>query len=422
MNSYNTTTTELFDLQKYAIKLGLDNITALCSAFGNPQNQYPVIHIAGTNGKGSTSFYIAHILQQCGLRVGLFTSPHLVDFRERIRINDKLIDKDYIIDFWADVKKNVLNLKATFFDTTSLLAFKYFADKKVDVAVFETGLGGRLDSTNIVNPESVVITPIGLDHQKQLGNDVATIAAEKAGIIKENSAVFVSEQVPAALNVIKKKINSKNKFYYLPEFYKTSLGNLTLNGLTFTLADLKAQTQIDFFLPTPADYQTDNFALAFFVCKEYCKNNQIPFNINQIKKFISKASWPGRLQIIQTNPTIIFDVSHNYHGIKRTIESLDKLTRPDNRHLLLGIVNDKDAYEITAYLTGKFKKITVTEPDTYRKQDGQLLLKLFESKQQNVNFIKDLLTAYEISKKELNSEDTLIALGSHYLIGKLLSG
>lgn len=203
MDLYTQTTQQLFDLQKYAIKLGLENISYLCQVFGNPQLKFPIIHIAGTNGKGSTAFYISNILQTCGLKVGLYTSPHLVDFRERIRINNQLIEKDYIIQFWKEIKESVLRLKATFFDTTTLMALKYFADKEVDVAVIETGLGGRLDSTNIVKPDMVVITPIGYDHQKQLGKTLKLIAFEKAGIIKDKCIVFVSEQKRSVLNVIK---------------------------------------------------------------------------------------------------------------------------------------------------------------------------------------------------------------------------
>ena len=205
---YKAVVNELFDLQKFAIKLGLHNITALSSLLGNPHMQYPSIHIAGTNGKGSTSFYIAQILQACGLKVGLFTSPHLVDFRERIRVDNLLINEDDVISFWQTIKKEVLELQATFFDTTTLMAFDYFAKQRVDVAVFETGLGGRLDSTNIIQPECCVITPIGLDHQHFLGDTLSKIAVEKAGIIKNSADVFLADIEPDAENEILKHVSS----------------------------------------------------------------------------------------------------------------------------------------------------------------------------------------------------------------------
>ena len=164
MSNIENTLAELFDLQKFAIKLGLDNISILSDYFNNPQLTYPTIHIAGTNGKGSTAIILQNILMQHGLKVGLFTSPHLVHFNERIRVNNELVDNKFIADFWKDVKELVLKLKATFFDTTTCLAFEYFNQKKVDVAIFETGLGGRLDSTNIIprnSTSSFSAVPIG---------------------------------------------------------------------------------------------------------------------------------------------------------------------------------------------------------------------------------------------------------------------
>jgi dihydrofolate synthase/folylpolyglutamate synthase len=194
MSRYSTTLFEIFDLQKYAIKLGLENITYLSKIVNNPHLKYPTIHIAGTNGKGSTAIILQQILMEHGFKVGLYTSPHLVSFNERIRINNNLIENQFIIDFWDTIKKFVLEKKATFFDTTTCLAFEYFYQRKVDVAIFETGLGGRLDSTNIIQPEATLLTPISFDHQKQLGNTLTDIAMEKAGIIKQNSHLFLGHQ------------------------------------------------------------------------------------------------------------------------------------------------------------------------------------------------------------------------------------
>jgi len=419
MDKYSQTTSELFDLQKFAIKLGLDNIIMLSSDFNNPHLKYPSIHIAGTNGKGSTAFYISKILQTCGLKVGLFTSPHLMDFRERIRINDELIKKDYIIDFWNKVKENVLNLKATFFDTTTLLAFKYFSDNDVDIAIFETGLGGRLDSTNILEPEYVVLTPVSFDHQKQLGNNLSSIAFEKAGIIKSGSRVFCAKQHPKVLNVF--HANRKMKqFIYLSDYLSTKMKKVNLDGLVFTIEDIQIKESYIFNLPTAASYQADNFSLAFLVSKEYCKNNNLSFPIGKIRNKIEQTNWSGRLQLIQKKPYIFFDVSHNLSGIKKTIDLLSNLISSQKTDLLLGIVNDKDANNITKFLSGKFRNIIITEPETTRKQDGEVLLKMFKTQKQNVKFIKDLATAFEVSKYNLKKEDTLIALGSHYLIGALM--
>jgi len=409
----------LFDLQRFAIKLGLENITKLSSYFNNPHLKYPAIHIAGTNGKGSTAFYIAKILQTCGLKVGLYTSPHLADFRERIQINSDLISKAYIIDFWNEIKSMVFDLKATFFDTTTLLALKYFADMNVDVGIFETGLGGRLDSTNILKSEYVVLTPISFDHQKQLGNNLSSIATEKAGIIKKGSKIFTAKQNPNVKKIFKIKADL-NTFYYMPEYISTKVNNITLKGLTFTYKDYSTGSRELFNLPTMASYQADNFSLAYFVANEYCHDNNYDFSIEKIIKTAAKSSWPGRLQLIHQNPHIIFDVSHNLSGIKKTIRTLFKLVKSSKTHLLIGIVNDKDAKGITEFLAGKFKNIIITEPKTIRKQDGRLLQIMFKSQMQNVKYIKDLETAFEVSKNNLKRDETLIALGSHYLIGALI--
>lgn len=420
MDLYTQTTQQLFDLQKYAIKLGLENISYLCQVFGNPQLKFPIIHIAGTNGKGSTAFYISNILQTCGLKVGLYTSPHLVDFRERIRINNQLIEKDYIIQFWKEIKESVLRLKATFFDTTTLMALKYFADKEVDVAVIETGLGGRLDSTNIVKPDMVVITPIGYDHQKQLGKTLKLIAFEKAGIIKDKCIVFVSEQKRSVLNVIKKAVSDPTNFYYLPDIVKIRTKKISIDGLEFEFqnnTDLKA---LNITIPTPAEYQAKNIALSLSLSMHYCEKNKIKFPTDKIIDKIRSILWPGRMQLIQKNPFVFYDVSHNIDGIKFTIETLNKILDLKKTFLLLGLVSDKDAISIVKFLAGKFRKIIITEPDTYRKQEGKYLLKLFQSEGQKSEFIKDLKMAYEGTLNSLTPSDGLIVLGSHYLVGALL--
>jgi len=421
MNLYTQTTQQLFDLQKYAIKLGLYNIGTLTLKYGNPHLKYPTIHIAGTNGKGSTAFYIAKMLQSCGLKVGLFTSPHLVDFRERIRVNDQLIEKKYVIDFWRQVKDLVHSLKATFFDTTTLLAFKYFADKKIDVAVIETGLGGRLDSTNILEPDVCVITSISFDHQKHLGSTLEQIATEKAGIIKPGCQVFSAEQVEPALNVLKSKVDNLKKFHYLPDLYATYIKKQNVDGMEFELLDKEAKETLKLYSSSPAQYQPENIALAYVVFKNYTFKKGLKSSIENIKQTIKEACWPGRMQLIQKNPYVFFDVSHNLDGIKSTIHSFEKIINLKKTTLLLGIVNDKDAESIVKFLAGKFYLVVVTEPETLRKQDGEFLLRLFKATRQKVKLVKDLQSAYEIILKGLKNSEILIALGSHYLVGSIMN-
>jgi len=422
MRTYQQTRDQLFDLQKYAIKLGLENIRLLTDLLDQPQKAYPVIHVAGTNGKGSTAFYLTLILRSCGLKVGLFTSPHLKDYRERIRVNDKLIDEKFIINFWQRVHKDVEKLKATFFDTTALMALDWFRERNVDVAVVETGLGGRLDSTNIIGPEIAVITPIGFDHQKQLGNTLDSIAAEKAGIIKPGVSVCLAAQKPEVKKVIL-DIAVSNQLYYLPDLYQIEIIKSGKKGIDFKLRpgthNTFGGTEETFVVPTMADYQTENFALAWLTANLYFQQHQGDFNRALLNKYLASKSWPGRLQVVSETPLIIHDVSHNLHGISRTIRDLEKHYELKNWTLLLGMVNDKDVGNIVNFLTGKFGKVIVCEPQTIRKQDGALIANLFEANGQKAIFIKDLRQAYEISKESVKTDSGLLVMGSHYLIGAL---
>ncbi len=297
MLSYRQTIIELFELQRFAIKLGLDNIRILCNALDNPQNKYPIIHVAGTNGKGSTSFFIASILKSMGLKVGLFTSPHLIDFRERISINGRNIKKDFIISFWEKNRDLVHKHQATFFDTTTAMAFDYFYANKIDMAVIETGLGGRLDSTNIVNAEINVLTPIQFDHEKQLGNTLKEIAAEKAGIIKPQSAIFSAKQDKNVIDVIKKNLSPDNRFFYLPDLVTITVREQSLDHTLFDLHDKTNQKDYhDLQTRQLGSFQVENISLAFAVSEFYLKTRGQLFSISKFRTTLSSVIWPGRLQ------------------------------------------------------------------------------------------------------------------------------
>ena len=423
MQNYKKTVQEIFDLQIFAIKLGLDNIKYLCNELGNPHTAYPVIHVAGTNGKGSTSFFIATILQAMGLKVGLFTSPHLVDFRERITVNGQKIDKNFILSFWAEQKEHILHRKATFFDTTTALAFSYFMEKRVDVAIIETGLGGRLDSTNIVKPRIAVITPIHFDHEKQLGNSLAQIAEEKAGIIKPDSVVFSAEQQPEALAVLQNKLQATNKFIYLPEAADYTSRDQNLEHSLFDLHDIQRDTVYDSVKSLQlGSIQTENQALAYLVSREYLGQHSLPFSEHKFRKALAEHIWPGRLQRISKNPTVFFDVSHNIIGIRRTLEFLNTNIEREKLQVLVGLVEDKDHLAIAKVLTQYAARITITEPDSHRSLKAEIFYNSFEGTGNTPAIIKDLSDAYETSLEELIPGNVLLVIGSHYLIGSLLAG
>ncbi len=419
MPPIHQTIRELFDLQKFAIKLGLDNIRALSERLQHPHLAYPVIHVAGTNGKGSTSFFIAKILEAHGLRVGLFTSPHLADFRERITINGEKIDSEAIQIFWEQHKKFILQCKATFFDTTTAMGFDYFRNQKVDVAVIETGLGGRLDSTNIVEPRLVVLTPIHFDHEKQLGNTLEQIAAEKAAIIKPDAAVFSARQPEEALSVIKKHLRPEHRFSYLPNIIEATIQTSVLGKTVYTLQDKLRSCAFNHLQSRQiGDYQVQNQSLAYAVSRYFMEQEHIPFSESAFRSALADQQWAGRLQLISRQPDVVLDVSHNPAGIEASFSFIRKEQKPVNT--LIGLVEDKNHEAIAATVARYSQRIIITEPETHRKLAAETLQAAFTQLKKESEIIKDSVAAFELLKKETQPNEIMLAIGSHYLIGAIL--
>lgn len=422
MRTYQQTIKEIYGLQEFAIKLGLENIEFLCERLNRPETHYPIIHIAGTNGKGSTAFYLAAFLQAHGLKTGLFTSPHLRDYRERIRVNDALIDPEFIVDFWSEHKQAVYRRKATFFDTTTALGFAYFARQNVDVAVIETGLGGRLDSTNIVKPEIVVLTPIDFDHQKQLGHTLGSIAREKAGIIKDPAVVFCAPQPSEALDVFLHTVSHRHLFNYLPQLAEINILRESLDEMEFRLNIKETDSAVRTLKSKQVgDFQAQNMALAILTARHFLAQRNISWNWTAIEDVLKTKIWPGRLQTIQTNPRIIFDVSHNVAGIQRTVEYVQRVAPELKIHLLLGLLDYKDHGAIVAYLSRKNLNISLTEPNTYKKLSVDTLEEEFIRSSVAVKKIPDPFRAFKQISKNMSSLELLLVMGSHYLIGDLLN-
>ena len=421
MQHIENTIAELFDLQKFAIKLGLDNITKLSNHFDNPHVSYPTIHIAGTNGKGSTAIILQQILMQHGLRVGLFTSPHLVHFNERIRVNNDLIDNQFIADFWSNIKDLVLQLKATFFDTTTCMAFEYFKQQKVDVAIFETGLGGRLDSTNIVNPELTIITPISFDHSKQLGTTLTQIASEKAGIIKNSNPVFISKQDREVTEYFQQNFKHHSIFFFEDVIHDLEI-KTTENNTEFTYKDnLNNQILEDIKLNLPGAFQAENACMAYIAAYQYQKHTNGDFSIANFKTALECVNWPGRLQRIKDNPKIYVDVSHNLSGFEKTLDFIKSIFNKKNSQLLIGLLDDKDFQKIVPLTISVFSKFWITEPENHRKLSAQILKKEYTKYKITANIIKDIDNSFDSLIDQMNSETVLFIMGSHYLAGKIQS-
>ena len=337
-----------------AYKADIYNTVELMKALGNPEKKFKSIHVAGTNGKGSSSHLIASILREKGLKVGLHTSPHLKDFRERIKIDNKMCSEEFVVKFVENNKELIERIKPSFFETAVAMAFTYFAQENVDIAIIEVGMGGRLDSTNVINPLSCLITNISFDHTQFLGNSLAEIAGEKAGIIKENTPVVISQSQEETKNVFIAKANEKNSPISFADSYLScenvnhSCGEMRLdiykNGEK-RLENLKS--------PLAGYYQQKNIlgVIALIdTLNQYHNFNISEENIiNGIENLSTNFPIAGRWQILCKSPLTICDTGHNEDGLKYVIEQI-KNTPHQKLRFVLAMVNDKDVNKVLSML------------------------------------------------------------------------
>lgn len=382
----------LHKLEMFGIKLGLQNITRLCRALGNPQDDYRIIHVAGTNGKGSVATMCSEILKKAGYRVGTYTSPHMQTFRERIQVNGRKIVEAETAGIFLEVKKAADNAKGaqiTYFEFTTAMAFLHFKGKKCDFAVIETGLGGRLDATNIVKPLVTIITNIGLEHTQYLGNTKQKIAFEKAGIIKPGSVTVTGEK-DEKIRAVLRRISSKKKseFIAVKEDYK---GNVSL----------------------PGEHQKRNAAVAAAAIKSLGRFG-IRINRKCIQKGLESVKWPGRLEVVQKNPAVILDSAHNPHAAEALAGYIREL---DNEVIMvLGISDDKDATGIIRILAPLAKKVILTQAK-YRGKDCRILKKEAVKYNKNVTAEKNVGKAVKKALKSSRNETVLIT-GSIFVAGE----
>lgn len=359
-----------------AYKPDMGNIEALCSMLGEPQKKFRSIHIAGTNGKGSVSHLLASVLQSAGYKTGLHTSPHLKDYRERFRINGKMILKSDVIDFVKIWKKEFESLKPSFFEMSVALAFDYFSKKQVEIAVIETGMGGRLDSTNILTPEVSVITNIGWDHMMFLGNTLEKIAQEKAGIIKPGIPVVIGETHPETESVfISKARASASPFYFADQGLRIEKAKSALtSGSHFNVYRGEEIIHDHLYCPLGGDYQLPNIVTVLKAVDVLRNQNfHIPPGAvtSGIANVVQDTGLKGRWQVLGRNPLIIADVGHNKDGIRFVIDQINKL-RFRKLHFVLGMVNDKDVVSILEMLPAS-ASYYFCKPDIPRGLDASLL-------------------------------------------------
>ena len=384
---------------KSAYKVDLRNTILLAKHLNNPEIQFKSIHVAGTNGKGSTSHMLASVLQEAGYKVGLYTSPHLKDYRERIKINGKEISEEYVIQFIKHNKAFLEKNSLSFFEMTVGLAFEYFANQKVDIAIIEVGLGGRLDSTNIITSEVSVITNIGLDHTQFLGNTHQSIAKEKGGIIKHNIPVVIGET----------QIQTKDVFTEIADN----------NDAKIIFAD-KIQT-INYKSDLKGDYQNKNIKTVVSVI------NQIQlkgFNISSenIKRgllnVVHNTGLLGRWQILKHNPKVICDTAHNREGLEIVVNQLKK-AEYSNLHIVFGVVNDKDLDSIIDLLPIN-AKYYLCKPHIFRGLDVNILKQYFNDNNLVSEVYCSVKEAYKTALEMANPEDIIYIGGSTFVVAEII--
>jgi dihydrofolate synthase / folylpolyglutamate synthase len=408
-----------------AYKKDLHNTIALCNAIDNPQTKFKSIHIAGTNGKGSTSHMLAAILQQAGYKTGLYTSPHLKDFRERIKVNGEMIEEDFVITFVEQTKLISQEIEPSFFELTVAMAFEYFARQKVDIAIIETGLGGKLDSTNIVTPILSIITNIGYDHMNILGNSLEEIALEKAGIIKPDVPVVIGEYLANTKTIFAGKAKECNsKIYFTQNEYEVS--NITSSNkiLNCDVKNNEHNITEKFSLDLNGIYQTKN--LCTVLCAEgilielgfKIKNESEKFALANTKKI---TGLHGRWDVIAEHPTVVMDVAHNEDGIKQVLlQTTDKQQKYTNRklHFIIGMVKDKEVDKVLSLLPhDAFYYFTNAHiPRAIPAKDLQTKAVAFNL---TGEYFDDVNKAINAAKQKAAATDLIIVCGSVFLVGEV---
>lgn len=401
-----------------AYKEGLYNSLELDKHFHFPHRNYPCIHVAGTNGKGSTSHTLASILQEEGYRVGLFTSPHLIDFRERIKINGQMISEDYVVRFVQEEKAFFEPLHPSFFELTTAMALKYFSDEAVEIAIIEVGLGGRLDCTNIITPLLSVITNISLDHTNLLGNKLELIAREKAGIIKPLVPVVIGETLPETKPVFVHQAKEKNAPCFFAEEEPEIIEAEKQQDGTL---HLKTHSFQNFSYPLIGDYQIQNAGTILQAVKILIqlKVIQSPSSVGKgFANVIRNTQLMGRWQILQNNPMVVCDTGHN-HSAWTYLSSQLKAQEAITKRIVFGMVDDKDI-ESVMQLLPRDAVYYFTQADNKRAIDAQRVAAIAYTNHLKGKVYTSVYKAYQQALTDATSDDFIFIGGSSYVVADLL--
>ncbi len=419
--NYNEVLDYIMGMEKFGIKLGLSNINKFLSHLGNPHNSYPSIHVAGTNGKGSTLAIMEAMMIAAGYRVGAYTSPHMLDFRERIRIEGRYIDKKFITDFFNNNKKKIEKLPITYFEAVTGMALAYFKEEKVDIALIETGLGGRLDATNVITPKVSIITNVATEHTKWLGFKIKEIAAEKAGIIKPGIPVVTAASNLDARRVIRQTCE-KNKCKLVSVFDETQWIIKDINRDSSELDILtRSNKYYNLRLSLPGRHQLENAVAALIAVELFEEQTGMAVSPTAVAAGFRSVKWDGRLQRISDNPDIILDVAHNPAAMSRLREYFTEFY-PDTKIIaVFGILSDKDYKKMLEELDKFASMIILTRPMTDRSADPDALAEEITRSGSNIRVIPMVKDAFTAGRELAGKNDVLLITGSHYTVGELLA-
>ena len=411
----------MYSLRRFGIKLGLDVIYNILDGLGNPENSFFCIHVAGTNGKGSVASMLAAILQYAGFNVGLYTSPHLIRFNERIRINGKMVtDADIVESFQAVKQVHYGDREPTFFEYTTAMAFYVFSRKNVDWAIIETGMGGRLDATNIVCPKVSVITNISMEHQMYLGHTIKDIAFEKGGIIKPDTPVVTGVKQKISKDVLKKIATEKSAgvFQFKTDFNvrRNKKGGFSYFGIDHVWRDLRTGLH--------GRHQMDNAALALCACELLMNGNmgvsKGRITYSHVKTGLEKNIWPGRLQILKTSPLIVIDGAHNLAAIRNLKQFLSENLGGRDLTLVVGILDDKSYKTMLRHLLPFCSKVIITHPKIDRSLAPEKLYTVAKQMVPDVRIISDVPEAVASAIETASPEGAVLVAGSLYLVGETM--
>ncbi|MBA2880879.1 dihydrofolate synthase/folylpolyglutamate synthase [Desulfosalsimonas propionicica] len=418
-SQYDKCLAEMFGLRRFGIKLGLDIIDAMLKALDRPERKFACIHVAGTNGKGSIASALAAILQTAGLRVGLYTSPHLVRFNERICINNQYISDHEVVNAWHAAKAAApKEREATFFEYTTAMALYAFARAEVDWAVIETGMGGRMDATNILQPRLCIISNISLEHRFYLGSTIAQITGEKAGIIKPDTPVITGVHQKSAIEVIEKTaarnnapVFRKGKDFRIRRSPKSDAGNFgfTYKGIDHKWTDMRSSLQ--------GIHQLDNAALVLAAC-EVLMDQGTAIDVSRIKDGLANVRWPGRLEMIDTTPPMILDGAHNLIAARRLAAFLSDTAADKNITLVIGILDDKPCQAMLNTLVPLCQRVIVTRPVIDRSLPARVIEAGVKKLTDHVEIVESVRDAVFYAMETTANTDLICVAGSLYVVGE----